>query len=101
MGKYNCSFNPIAKNDKKPLPSSLRSEKVKGLVTIVSVLPRTAIKIGNARNGVNELFNYFLATALPAETGRFHSFFGGSGRSRARNDVRKCILATLASRSGP
>ena len=59
MGKYNCSFNPIPKNDKKPLPSSLRSEKVKGLVTIVFVLPRTAMKIRNPRDGVNGLFNLF------------------------------------------
>jgi hypothetical protein len=59
MGKYNCSFNPIAKNDKKPLPSSLRSEKVKGLATIVFVLPRTVMKIGNTRNRVNEVFKFF------------------------------------------
>jgi hypothetical protein len=45
MGKYNCSFNPIAKNDKKPFPSSLPIEKVKGLATIVFVLPRTTMKI--------------------------------------------------------
>jgi hypothetical protein len=45
MGKYNCSFNPIAKNDKKPLPSSLPIEKVEGLAAFVFVLPRTVMKI--------------------------------------------------------
>jgi len=59
MGKYNCCFNPIAKNDKKPIPSSLPSEKFEGLVAFVFVLPRTAMKIGNPRDGVNGVFNFF------------------------------------------
>jgi len=59
MGKYNCSFNPIAKNDKKPFPSSLPIEKSERLVAFVFVLPRTSMKIGNSRDGVNGVFNFF------------------------------------------
>ena len=87
MGTHNRSFNLISKNDKKPLPLISSAEKSEGLVTIVFVLPRTTMKIGNCLEGVNGVFDFFLLDICPRKR-RVRVRFRGY-RTQAPADVRR------------
>jgi len=86
-------------NDKTPLTHPFLHKKTEGPMTLIYSRSNECKKVFDNRGGVNGFSIQLLNYLFPPD--RLHSTLGGSGSPRARNALRKCILATFDKASSP